>query len=100
MQTLIASDDVTDAIVQIEMHRMEMQKETGAIGAGNEALRRLHEKNEYRCRSGATAPARFRPRHRSRLRERNNAFRRLPGDADTMPTLPHHFTVKTPACQS
>jgi len=73
MQTLIASDDVTDAIVQIEMHRMEMQKETGAIGAGNEALRRLHEKNEYRCRSGATAPARFRPRHRSRLRERNNA---------------------------
>ena len=52
MKTLIASDDVTDAIVQIEMHRMEMQKETGAIGAGNEALRRLHEKNEYRCPAG------------------------------------------------
>ena len=43
MHTAMASDDVTDAIVQIEMHRKEMQKENGAIGAGNEALRRLHE---------------------------------------------------------
>ena|SRR5689334_13010480 len=47
MQTLIASDDVTDAIVQIEMHRKEMQKETGVIGSGNEALRRLHELLEH-----------------------------------------------------
>ena len=43
MSTGTPTDEVVDAIARIDMHRQEMQKETGAAAAGNEALRRLHE---------------------------------------------------------
>jgi bacterioferritin-associated ferredoxin len=38
-----ASDEVTDAIAHIEMHRQEMEKEVGLAAACNESLRKLHE---------------------------------------------------------
>ena len=38
-----ASDEVTDAIAHIEMHRQEMEKEAGLATACNEALRKLHD---------------------------------------------------------
>jgi hypothetical protein len=38
-----ASDEVTDAIAHIEMHRQEMEKEAGLATACNDALRKLHE---------------------------------------------------------
>jgi bacterioferritin-associated ferredoxin len=37
------SHEVTGAIARIEAHRQEMEKETGAAMACNEALRKLHE---------------------------------------------------------
>jgi hypothetical protein len=43
MDTVIASDDVTDAIAHIELHRQESAKEGGQATACNEALRKLHE---------------------------------------------------------
>ena len=39
----MASDDVTDAIAGIEMHRQETEKETSLAAACSEALRKLHE---------------------------------------------------------
>jgi bacterioferritin-associated ferredoxin len=39
----MASDEVTDSIAHIEMHRQEMAKETSLASACNEALRKLHE---------------------------------------------------------
>lgn len=39
----MASDEVTDSIAHIEMHRQEMAKEAGVAAACNEALRKLHE---------------------------------------------------------
>jgi putative IMPACT (imprinted ancient) family translation regulator len=38
-----ASDEVTDAIAHIEMHRQEMEKEAGLATACNESLRKLNE---------------------------------------------------------
>lgn len=38
-----ASDEVIDAIASIEMHRQEVEKETGLAAACSEALRKLHE---------------------------------------------------------
>lgn len=38
-----ATDEVTDAIAHIEMHRQEMEKEAGLGAACSEALRKLHE---------------------------------------------------------
>lgn len=48
MNTEMASDEVTDSIAHIEMHRQEMAKETNLASACNEALRKLQEllKNE------------------------------------------------------
>ena len=43
MSTGTASDEVTDMIAHIEMHRQEKQKEAGLAAACNEALRKLHE---------------------------------------------------------
>lgn len=43
MNTEMASDEVTDSIAHIEMHRQEMAKETSLESACNEALRKLHE---------------------------------------------------------
>ena len=43
----IASDEVTDAIASIEMHRQEMEKESGVVSSGNWALRKLHELLEH-----------------------------------------------------
>ena len=43
MNTEMASDEVTDSIAHIEMHRQEMAKETSLAAACNEALRKLHE---------------------------------------------------------
>ena len=43
MDTVTATDDVTDAIARIEMHRQEMQKDASVAAAYNEALRKLHE---------------------------------------------------------
>jgi len=37
-----ASDEVTDAIAHIEMHRQETEKESGLAAACSEALRKLH----------------------------------------------------------
>jgi hypothetical protein len=39
----MASDEVTDSIAHIEMHRQEMAKETSLASACNEALRKLQE---------------------------------------------------------
>ena len=43
MNTESASDEVTDSIAHIEMHRQEMAKEASLASACNEALRKLHE---------------------------------------------------------
>jgi hypothetical protein len=43
MNEEIASDEVTDAIAHIEMHRQEAVKESGLAHACAEALRKLHE---------------------------------------------------------
>lgn len=42
MNDEIASDEVTDAIAHIEMHRQEAVKESGLAHACAEALRKLH----------------------------------------------------------
>lgn len=47
MSAGMASDEVTDMIAHIEMHRQEMQKEAGLAAACNEALRKLHELLEH-----------------------------------------------------
>jgi bacterioferritin-associated ferredoxin len=38
-----ASDEVIDAIAQIEIQRQEMEKDSGVAAACSEALRKLHE---------------------------------------------------------
>ena len=38
-----ATDDVTDAIAHIAMHRLDMEKEAGRTTACNDALRKLNE---------------------------------------------------------
>ena len=43
MSTGMATDEVTDMIAHIEMHRQEMAKETSLAAACGEALRKLHE---------------------------------------------------------
>ena len=43
MDTEIATDDVTDSIAHIEMHRQAAAKETGLAVSCSEALRKLHE---------------------------------------------------------
>src|SRR4051812_19116539 len=43
MEADMASDEVTDLIALIELHRQETQKEAGLAAACNEALRKLHE---------------------------------------------------------
>ena len=43
MNTETASDEVTDSIAHIEMHRQEMAKEASLATACNEALRKLHD---------------------------------------------------------
>lgn len=43
MNTEMASDEVTDGIAHIEMHRQEMAKETSLAAACNEALRKLQD---------------------------------------------------------
>jgi hypothetical protein len=47
MSTEMATDEVTDMIAHIEMHRQEMVKETGLAPACGEALRKLHELLEH-----------------------------------------------------
>ena len=47
MSTGMATDEVTDMIAHIEMHRQEMAKETGLAPACSEALRKLHELLEH-----------------------------------------------------
>ena len=42
MNSEIASDEVTDSIAHIEMHRQEAVKEVGLASACSEALRKLH----------------------------------------------------------
>lgn len=43
MGTRMASDEVTDGIAAIEMHRQGTEKESGLAAACSEALRKLHE---------------------------------------------------------
>ncbi|MGH8865601.1 MAG: hypothetical protein ACREVZ_13290 [Burkholderiales bacterium] len=43
VNTELASDEVTDSIAHIEMHRQEMAKEASLATACNEALRKLQE---------------------------------------------------------
>jgi hypothetical protein len=43
MSTRMASDEVTDGIAAIEMHRQGTEKESGLAAACSEALRKLHE---------------------------------------------------------
>lgn len=43
----MATDDITDMIAHIEMHRQEMAKEAGHAAACGEALRKLHELLEH-----------------------------------------------------
>ncbi len=43
MSAGMATDEVTDAIAHIEMHRQETQKEAGLAAACSEALRKLNE---------------------------------------------------------
>lgn len=43
MSTRMASDEVTDGIAAIEMHRQGTEKESGLAVACSEALRKLHE---------------------------------------------------------
>lgn len=42
MHVGMPSDEVTDAIAHIEMHRQETQKESGLAASCSEALRKLH----------------------------------------------------------
>jgi hypothetical protein len=39
----LATEEITDIIASIEMHRQEMEKDSGPAAACNEALRKLHE---------------------------------------------------------
>ncbi len=43
MNSKLATDEVTDSIAHIEMHRQEAEKEGGLAAACSEALRKLHE---------------------------------------------------------
>ncbi len=43
MSTRMASDEVTDGIAAIEMHRQGTERESGLAVACSEALRKLHE---------------------------------------------------------
>jgi hypothetical protein len=43
MSTRMASDEVTDGIAAIEMHRQGTEKESGLAASVSEALRKLHE---------------------------------------------------------
>jgi hypothetical protein len=43
MNTVTASDEVTDAIAHIEMERQEMEKTSGRAASCDAALRKLHE---------------------------------------------------------
>jgi bacterioferritin-associated ferredoxin len=43
----MVSDEVTDAIASIEMHRQVLEKEAGLAAACSEALRKLHELLEH-----------------------------------------------------
>jgi hypothetical protein len=43
MSTRMASDEVTDGIAAIEMHRQGTEKESGLAVACSEALRKLHQ---------------------------------------------------------
>jgi hypothetical protein len=43
MDTKIASDDVTNSIAHIEMHRQAATKESGLAASCSEALRKLHQ---------------------------------------------------------
>src|SRR5450756_2284747 len=43
MGTRMASDEVTDGIAAIEMHRQGTEKESGLAASCSEALRKLHE---------------------------------------------------------
>lgn len=43
MPTRMASDEVTDGIAAIEMHRQGTEKESGLAASVSEALRKLHE---------------------------------------------------------
>ena len=43
MNTRMASDEVTDGIAAIEMHRQGTEKESGLAAACSEALKKLHE---------------------------------------------------------
>ena len=47
MATRMASDEVTDGIAAIEMHRQGTEKESGLAAACSEALRKLHELLEH-----------------------------------------------------
>lgn len=51
------SERVMDAIAQIELHRLDMAKESNVAAACNEALRRLHELLDgERIRSQSAGP--------------------------------------------
>jgi hypothetical protein len=57
MNDELASDEVTDAIAHIEMHRQEAVKESGLAHACAEALRKLHDLLEQvRAETQQTSP--------------------------------------------
>lgn len=43
METILATDEMIDAIAEIEARRQAMEQEAGAAAASSGALRRLHE---------------------------------------------------------
>ena len=57
MNDEMVSDEVTDAIAHIEMHRQEAVKDSGLAHACSEALRKLHELlEETRSQAQAALP--------------------------------------------
>jgi hypothetical protein len=70
------SDEITDAIASIEMHRQEAAKETSLAAACNEALRKLHELLEHERASQPEGPG---ERHAANLAALAAAIERVKG---------------------
>ena len=52
-----ATDEVIDAIAEIEAHRQAMEREAGPAAAASGALRRLHAEHGFQCALGVAEQA-------------------------------------------
>jgi hypothetical protein len=89
MNDEIASDEVTDAIAHIEMHRQESVKESGLAHACAEALRKLNELLEQvRAETQQTLPQGARSPNLEAVTQEIRKVKSLAGNAG------HHDTPR------